>query len=80
MTYVVKRVLLMLLVLSVVSIIAFGLIDLPPGDYLTSYIIQLEMDGARFTTEEVDALRRQYGLGQSRRQCRNLDELGDVLF
>jgi peptide/nickel transport system permease protein len=55
----------MLLVLSVVSIIAFALIDLPPGDYLTSYITQLEMDGARFTTEEVDALRRQYGLGQS---------------
>ena len=65
MTYVYKRILLMLLVLSMVSLISFALIDLPPGDYLTAYISQLEMDGARFTPQQVEALRRQYGLGQS---------------
>ena len=43
--YLLKRVLYMIPVLLAVSVLSFVIIQLPPGDFLTSKIAQLEMLG-----------------------------------
>jgi len=52
----------MIIILWVISIVAFVIIQLPPGDYLTSYLMQLETRGAKIDIEELTLLRKQYGL------------------
>ncbi len=46
----------------IISIIAFIIIELPPGDFLTSYIVQLQSQGAEITDEEVNSVKIRYGL------------------
>ncbi len=48
--------------LLAISFISFALIQLPPGDYLTSYITALEESGETVAEEQVAALRRRYNL------------------
>lgn len=62
--YIVHRVLLAIPTLCVISVIAFSIIQLPPGDYLTTYIATLSQSGQQLAQDEIDALRRQYGLDQ----------------
>jgi peptide/nickel transport system permease protein len=45
-----------------VSVLAFVVIQLPPGDYITSYIAQMSASGSGVSAEEAAALRHQYGL------------------
>jgi peptide/nickel transport system permease protein len=52
----------MLVLLLMGSLVSFIVITLPPGDYMTSYISRLKAQGADVGQEEVEALRRQYGL------------------
>jgi len=60
--YFLRRLLYMIPVLLAVSILAFTIIQLPPGDYLTTRIAQLKLEGSPATEEEIDSLRKQYGL------------------
>ena len=60
--YVVRRILYMALVLLAISVIAFAVIQLPPGDYLTTYIIQLRTMGTEVGEAEIASLSKQYGL------------------
>ena len=60
--YILKRLGYMLLLLFLVSVTSFVVIQLPPGDYLTSYIRQLEASGQPVDQSEIEALKRQYGL------------------
>ena len=60
--YVVRRFLYVIVVLWIVSVVSFLIIQLPPGDYLTSYIMQLQESGGDVGAAEIAALRRQYGL------------------
>jgi len=61
-TFIVKRILLMVPTLLVISFISFVLIQLPPGDYLTSYIITLQSSGQDVDQGQIDALRERYQL------------------
>lgn len=62
--YVVRRFLLMIPTLIAVSIIAFAIIQAPPGDFVTSYVASLEAQGEIIDQDEIEALRSRYGLGQ----------------
>ena len=62
--YIMRRVLFMIPTLLVISVISFIIIQLPPGDFLTSYVAQLRTQGDRVDEEEILALRQRYGLGQ----------------
>lgn len=62
LTYCVRRFVYMIVVLVVMSVIAFILIQLPPGDYLTSYITQLAVTGETVDKAQIESLKRQYGL------------------
>jgi len=63
-SYMLKRVLFMIPTLAVISVISFVIIQLPPGDFLTSYVAQLRMEGEDIDAEEIAALEQRYGLGQ----------------
>ena len=45
-----------------VSVVAFVIIELPPGDYLTYHIMNLEMQGTKVSEDEIVRLKRMYGL------------------
>jgi peptide/nickel transport system permease protein len=62
LTYLVRRILTMLLTMLVISALVFIIIQLPPGDYLSSHIAQLESQGELVPHEKIEFLRRQYGL------------------
>ena len=54
----------MLIMLAFMSLVAFIIIQLPPGDYLTMYVRQLEATGQPLDESEIESLKRQYGLDQ----------------
>ncbi|GAB2565088.1 ABC transporter permease [Gracilibacillus alcaliphilus] len=60
--YIGHRLLQLIPLLIAISIIAFVIIQLPPGDYLTTYINQLELSGTKVSESAIVALERQYGL------------------
>jgi peptide/nickel transport system permease protein len=62
--YIARRIVLMIPTLFLVSIVAFIIIQLPPGDYLTSYVTQLASMGDLVDESTIQALRDRYGLGQ----------------
>jgi len=62
--FVLQRLLLLPLLLVVFSILVFVIVEAPPGDFLTSYIATLASSGSSIGAEQVEALRRQYGLDQ----------------
>jgi len=63
--YVIRRFLYMIILLYSLSIVAFTIIQLPPGDYITTYIGELEaFRGMRLEESEITALRKIYGLDQ----------------
>lgn len=63
--YLLRRFFYMVILLLAVSAFSFFVIDLPPGDYLTSYVASLrDARGAEIDQAEVEALKQQYGLDQ----------------
>ncbi len=60
--YVLRRFLLLVPMLFVISAAVFFLIQLPPGDFMSTFIANLEESGIRVSDEQAAALRRQYGL------------------
>ena len=64
LVFVVRRVLLMFVTLILVSVIAFIIIELPPGDFLDAYVSQLLQQGAAVDPAQIQALKEYYGLDQ----------------
>lgn len=62
LTLIIRRIMWMIPTLFIISIITFTIIQLPPGDYLTSYITALEASGETVKLEEVESLRQIYHL------------------
>jgi peptide/nickel transport system permease protein len=62
--YIARRLLLMIPTLLVISMIIFTIIELPPGDYLESYVAELQARGETVSEDEIEFLRDQYGFGQ----------------
>src|SRR5207244_5610213 len=60
--YMIHRVLIMIPTLLVIIFISFSIIKLPPGDFLSNQIAELQSQGDKAALEKVDFLRKQYGL------------------
>jgi len=60
--YIFRRFLYMVVILLVVSVVAFIIIQLPLGDYLTSYLMKLQATGQTANKAEIASLKKQYGL------------------
>lgn len=64
LAYIGRRLIIMIPTVLLISFISFGIIVLPPGDYLESYIAMLESQGERANQEYIDFLKRTYSLDQ----------------
>jgi peptide/nickel transport system permease protein len=64
LTYIIRRVLLAIPTLFAISILAFVVMQLPPGDFLTSYAALLAQQGEGIAAEQLERLREAYGLDQ----------------
>jgi peptide/nickel transport system permease protein len=64
LAYIGRRAVLAIFTVWAISVLSFAIIQLPPGDYVTSYIAQMASMGSVVTDEEAQNLRIQYGLGQ----------------
>ncbi len=61
-SFILRRLLYVFVILLGVSVVAFIIIQLPPGDYVTSYVLQLESSGAKVSESQIASLTKQYGL------------------
>ena len=64
LSFLARRLVLALITTWAISVIAFAIIQLPPGDYVTAYIAQLEAQGDFVSEDEAMILRAEYGLDQ----------------
>ncbi len=67
LTFVIRRTLLALLTIGALSVISFIVIQLPPGDFVDQYILELQQGTGKFGSSTIDdkletTLRNQYGL------------------
>ena len=60
--YLLKRFFIMILTLFIISILVFIVIQLPPGDFVTSRIAALKRSGLATSVNDERVLREQYGL------------------
>ena len=60
--YLANRLMTMVLTLLAISVLVFAIIQLPPGDYLTSYIAEIQAQGEQVTADKIQFLREEYGL------------------
>ena len=61
LSYIVRRLLIMVPTLLAISLIIFVIIQLPPGDYFESYMNQLLSQGENVDMQRIEFLRQQYG-------------------
>ncbi len=59
--YTVHRLIVMVPTLLAVSVLVFVIIQLPPGDYFTTYINELQSQGETVSADRIEFLRQQYG-------------------
>lgn len=64
LAYIIRRLFAGILTIWAASVLSFLVIQLPPGDYVTAYIANLQASGTSVSAEEANALRQQYGLDQ----------------
>jgi ABC-type dipeptide/oligopeptide/nickel transport system permease component/ABC-type transport system substrate-binding protein len=60
-----RRLAIMVPTLAIISVIVFTVIQLPPGDYLTSLIVRLEQTGDTAAQQEIDELTHMFHLDGS---------------
>ena len=63
--YLIHRVFIMVPTLLAISVLIFVIIQLPPGDYLTTLVNELRSQGETVNQEKLEFLRRQYGFDKS---------------
>src|SRR5690349_10326523 len=61
-TFVIRRLLFMVVSIFAISILSFVLIELPPGSALDQKIAQMRQSGADISAEQIRALEDRYGL------------------
>lgn len=60
--YIVRRTLMLIPIVIIMSMVAFFLIQLPPGDYVSFRILQLQNSGVQVSEQQAEALKAQFGL------------------
>ena len=63
--YIVRRTLQIIPLIVIISVLSFVIIELPPGDFVTMRIIELEQTGTRVDDDEIARLTEQYGLDKT---------------
>ena len=64
LTFIIRRILYMIPTMFAISLVVFFIIQLPPGDYLTTLIAAISSQGETVNQEAILALEERYGLDQ----------------
>ncbi len=64
LAFIVRRLLIMIPTLFIISVISFAIIQLPPGDFLTTLVANLQATGEEVNQDVVASLRARYGLDE----------------
>src|ERR1700731_2824183 len=59
--YLVHRILIMIPTLIAISLVIFTIIHLPPGDYFSTYIAELQSQGEQANLAKIAYLKAEYG-------------------
>ena len=62
--YIARRIIYIVISMLLMTVFAFLIIQLPPGDYLSFYVTQLQSRGEIVEQAILEALKREYGLDQ----------------
>jgi peptide/nickel transport system permease protein len=62
--YILWRFAVMVPTLLIISALIFTIIELPPGDYFETYVAELQAQGEGVNTDQIEALKQQYGFDQ----------------
>lgn len=62
LSFIIRRILFLIPLLLVISIITFVVIQLPPGDFLTTLITRYKIAGIELAENEIQRLKEMYGL------------------
>jgi peptide/nickel transport system permease protein len=62
LTYLLRRLLFAIPLLFLIAVVSFIIIELPPGDYLTVYVMNLKQSGEAIDEAALQVLRTRYGL------------------
>lgn len=60
--YIARRMIIMIPIILLVSMVVFFVIQLPPGDFVSTYIATLQEEGETVDMQIIEDLREQYGL------------------
>lgn len=63
--FVARRLVIMVPTLAIISVIVFTVIQLPPGDFITSMISRLEETGDKASQQEIEEIRQMFHLDES---------------
>ncbi len=61
LSYIIHRILIMIPTLVAISIVIFTIINLPPGNYFTTYIAELQGSGETADLAKIEFLEKEYG-------------------
>lgn len=64
LTYIARRLVMLIPVVFAISLVSFLVIELPPGDYLTSLVAEMRAQGIELSDSEQESLKRQYALDE----------------
>ena len=62
LNYIIRRLMIMIPTLAVISVLVFVIIQLPPGDIITSQLMLLQQQGIDVSREAIEAMRARYHL------------------
>src|SRR5690606_10559682 len=62
LAFIARRIVYMLVTLIAISVMTFIIIQLPPGDFVTAMVAQLNLQGTTVDAADMAALRARYGL------------------
>lgn len=62
--FLIRRSIAALMTIFAISVVSFIIIQLPPGDFLTTYMANLSATGERASPELIISMRETYGLGE----------------
>ncbi|MFP4356253.1 MAG: ABC transporter substrate-binding protein [Phycisphaerae bacterium] len=63
--YIARRLLIMIPTLLIISVVVFSIIQLPPGNYLTNRIMEIQESGDTAAMQEIDRIRQDFHLDES---------------
>ena len=61
LSYIFRRILMMIPTLLLTSVLVFTIMELPPGDYFESYMAELQAQGEGVDKGKIEFLKREYG-------------------